>query len=280
MAVVDAHQHLWNLQRVEYPWLTADSGPLYRTFEETELEPQLAAAGVDWTVMVQSADSAADTDFMFEVADRWPRVAGIVGWVPLDNPAEAEVQLENRSQDPRFVGVRHLIHTERDPDWVVRDEVSPGLSMLAERDLSFDVVAVVPRHLEHVPTLAERHPALRLVIDHLAKPPIADHGWEPWASLIKRAASFPNVYAKVSGLNTAANHESWSAVDLAPYIDEAVEVFGPERLMYGGDWPIATLAGDYAKVWRETNAVLESLTPHERGLIFGGTATDFYRLSL
>lgn len=280
MAVVDAHQHFWNPGQVEYSWLTPDLGPIYRVFDETELEPQLAAAGVDRTVLVQSADNVADTDAMFAVADRWPRVAGIVGWVPLDRPDQALDQIDRRSQDPRFVGVRHLIHTEADPDWVIRDEVRPGLALLAQRGLSFDVVAVLPRHLELVPVLAERHPDLRLVIDHLAKPPIADAGWEPWAGLLARAASYPNVFAKISGLNTAANPETWTASDLRPYVEHALGLFGPERLMYGGDWPIAILAGDYAQVWRETNVLLQQLSPSERDRILGGTATEFYRLNL
>lgn len=280
MPVVDAHQHLWNLERGEYPWLTADFGPIFRTFEETELEPQLAAAGVDRTVLVQSADSAEDTDAMFEVADRWPRVAGIVGWVPLEQPDEAAAQLERRGHDARFVGVRHLIHNDPDPDWLLREPVQRGLELLAQRQLAFDVVAVLPRHLENVVTLAEAHPSLRLVIDHLGKPPIAEGGWEPWAGLLRRAAACPNVYGKLSGLNTAADWQSWSAADLQPYADLALEVFGPERLMFGGDWPVATLAGDYAKVWRETDSVLADLDPAARDRVLGGTAVEFYRLAV
>lgn len=278
MTVVDAHQHLWNLERVDYPWLTAEFGAIFRTFEERELEPQLAAAGVDKTVLVQAADSVEDTDFMVEVADRWSRVAGIVGWVPLDRPGEAATELDRRSKDPRFVGVRHLIHNEPDPDWVLREPVLESLGLLAERGLTFDVVAVLPRHLEHVATLAERHPDLRLVIDHLAKPPIMDRGWEPWSELLERAAAHPNVFAKLSGLNTAADPDSWTAADLEPYVDRALELFGPSRLMYGGDWPVAILAGDYAKVWAETKVVLSALSQADQDLILGGTATDFYRL--
>jgi L-fuconolactonase len=278
VTVVDAHQHLWNLERVEYPWLTAEYGPIFRTFEESELEPQLAAAGVDRTVIVQSADSAADTDFMFEVADRWARIAGIVGWVPLGRPEDAATELDRRCGDPRFVGVRHLIHTEPDPDWLLREPVLEGLGLLAQRGLTFDVVAVLPRHLEHVTTLAERYPSLRFVIDHLAKPPIMQQGWQPWSELLERAAAHPNVFAKLSGLNTAADPQTWTAADLQPYVDRALELFGPSRLMYGGDWPVAILAGDYAKVWSETTSVLSQLDQADRDLILGGTATDFYRL--
>lgn len=276
--IIDTHQHFWNLDRVAYPWLTPEAGPIYRTFEEPDLEPELDACGITRTVLVQSMDSYEDTDFMLEVADRWPRVRAVVGWVPLTRPDEAATALDRYQQDLRFVGVRHLIHEDPDPDWLLRDDVREGLALLAERNLSYDVVAVLPRHLEHVPVLAERHPDLRLVVDHLAKPPIKERGWEPWAELLRHAAEHDNVYAKVSGLNTAADWETWTADDLRPYVDHAIELFGVERLMYGGDWPISVLAGGYTKVWRETERLLSGLDASERERILADTATAFYRL--
>jgi len=276
--ILDAHQHFWNLERVSYPWLTADYGPIFRTFEEEDLQPHLDECGVDGTVLVQSMDSLEDTDYMLEVAGRWPRVRAVVGWVPLTRPDEASTALDAYQRDPRFVGIRHLIHEDPDPDWLLRPDVGEGLGLLAERGLSFDVVAVLPRHLEHVPVLAARYPDLRLVIDHLAKPPINDKGWEPWAGLLAAAAEHPNVYAKLSGLNTAADWSTWSADDLRPYVEHAVEMFGARRLMYGGDWPVAVLAGDYVKVFRETERLLSDLDPADRALILGGTAAEFYRI--
>lgn len=276
--VIDAHQHFWNLETGEYPWLSADYGPLYRTFAPDELAPQLQATGVDGTVLVQAADSVADTAAMLAQAEAHDWITGVVGWVPLDRPEEAATVLDRHAGHPAFVGVRHLIHEEADPDWVVGDRVLDGLALLAEHDLTFDVVAVLDRHLEHVPTLAERLPGLRLVIDHLAKPPIKEQGWEPWASLLRRAAEAPNVSAKISGLNTAADWESWSAEELRPYVEHALEVFGPQRLMWGSDWPIALLAGDYESVWRETNALIAPLHVGERDDVLGGTATRVYRL--
>jgi L-fuconolactonase len=278
--VVDAHQHLWNLEEGEYPWLTPEYGPLYRTFGPEELIPQLQQAGVDRTVLVQAADSYADTHSMLAVADRHDFVAGVVGWVPLNRPDEAAGALDRYQQHPRFKGVRHLIHEEKDPDWVVQDAVFEGLQLLADRGLTFDIVAVLPRHLEHVPVLAGRVPQLRMVIDHLAKPPIKDRGWEPWATLLRRASESPMVYAKVSGLNTAADWESWTADDLKRYVDHALECFGPSRLMFGGDWPVAILAGDYQKVWEETNRVLADLSETNRAAVLGDTANVFYRLGL
>ncbi|WP_067169641.1 amidohydrolase family protein [Microtetraspora niveoalba] len=279
MPVIDAHQHFWNLSTGSYPWLTPDAGPIYRTFEPEELIPQLAEAGVDRTVLVQAMDSYADTDAMLAQADEHDFIAAVVGWVPLNRPDEAARALERYGRHPRFAGVRHLIHDDPDPDWVVQDSVVEGLGLLAEAGLPFDVVAVLPRHLEHVPVLAERVPGLRMVIDHLAKPPIRKKGWEPWASLLAAAAECPGVYAKVSGLNTAAHATTWTADDLRPYVDHAIEVFGPDRLMFGSDWPVALLAGDYAKVWRATGALLEGLPADARAAVLGGTAARVYGIS-
>jgi len=278
MPVIDAHQHFWNLEKVSYPWLTANLAPIYRTFEPPDLEPLLRTAGVDRTVLVQAADSYEDTDAMLARADVHPWIAAVVGWVPLNRPDEAAGAVERYRAQPAFAGVRHLIHDDPDPDWVVQDAVVDGLGILAAAELTFDLVGVRPRHLEHVVTLAERVPGLRIVIDHLNKPLIREKGWEPWATLLARAAECPTVYAKVSGLNTAADREHWSAADLRPYVEHALEVFGPHRLMFGSDWPVANLAGDYAKVWRETNAVLADLPETHRAAIFGDTARDFYRI--
>ncbi|MEV4799877.1 amidohydrolase family protein [Nonomuraea sp. NPDC049421] len=276
MTVIDAHQHFWNLETGSYPWLTPESGPIFRTFEPPELLPQLAEAGVDRTVLVQAMDSYADTDAMLAQADAYDVIGAVVGWVPLARPDEAAEALERYRRHAKFAGIRHLIHDEPDPDWVLQEPVIEGLRLLAAAGLPFDVVAVLPRHLEHVPVLAERVPGLRMVIDHLAKPPIKDKGWEPWASLLARAAQCPDVYAKVSGLNTAADAGTWTGEDLRPYVEHAIELFGPERLMFGSDWPVATLAGDYAKVWRETLVALSGLDEAGRAQLLGGTAARCY----
>jgi L-fuconolactonase len=275
---IDAHQHFWNLEKVEYPWLVPTFGPIYRTIEAAELEPLLKANGIDKTVIVQAMDSYEDTDYMLETAAQFGWVAGIVGWVPLNKPDEAAKKLEFYTKNPLFKGIRHLIHEEKDPNWVIQDDVIEGLKVLATFGLTFDVVAVLPEHLQHVSTLAARIPNLKIVIDHLAKPPIKDKQMEPWASLIKEAAAYPNVYAKLSGLNTAADWESWSSADIKPYIDYAFDIFGAERLLFGSDWPVANLAGDYTKVWVETNKALEGRSQAEIDAVLGGTAIEFYGL--
>lgn len=273
--IVDAHQHFWNLETVEYPWLTPDNGVLYRTYAPEDLAPELRSTGVDRTVLVQAADSYDETDAMLAHADAHPFIAGVVGWVDLADPGEAATALDRYRRHPKFVGVRHLIHEEPDPDWLVRDGVLESLGLLAAAGLTFDVVSLLPRHLEHVVTVAERHPGLKLVVDHLSKPRIKDGEWEPWATGIAAAASYPNVHAKVSGLVTEADHERWTVEDLRPYVEYAAERFGPERLMFGSDWPVALLAADYATVFRVTRALLGGAGAEH---VFGGTATRVYGL--
>ncbi len=279
--IVDSHQHFWNLEQVYYDWLVPAYGPIYRTFEPAELEPQLAAAGVERTVLVQSACNFEDTEAMLALAAEHEWIGGVVGWVPLYAHKLAEKALDRYQADPSFVGVRHLNHEEADPDWLVRPEVIDGLRILEERDLAFDVIAVWPLHLGHVPALAQACPDLRMVIDHLAKPPIASGDYVGWKDAMKAAAEFPNVYAKVSGLNTAAEWETWTAADLVEPIGYALAAFGAERLMFGSDWPVAILAGDYTKVWAETNKALDELgiSDAQRAAILGGTAAEFYRIT-
>ncbi len=275
---VDTHQHFWNLETGEYPWLTPEAGPLFRTYEPEELEPQLRAAGIDATVLVQAADSYEDTDAMLRQAERYPWIGAVIGWVPLLRPTEAAAALDRYMGHAKFRGIRHLIHDESDPNWVLQDQVLEGLQALADRKLIFEVVAVFPNHLKHVPTLAQRFPDLTLVIDHLAKPPIKAGVMEPWATQLAEAARYPNVHAKISGLNTAADPEHWSADDLKPYIDHAINVFGVDRLMFGSDWPVCLLAGDYARVWAETNRALAEHSTDQIAAILGGTAERVYKL--
>jgi L-fuconolactonase len=279
--IVDAHQHFWDLDRVDYPWLVPAHGPIYRTFQPPELEPQLRAAGIDRTVLVQAANSFEDTDAMLEQAGRYEWIGAVVGWVPLDVPAATSRALDEKYlRDPHFRGVRHLNHEEADPDWLVRPAVIDSLRVLQAHGLVFEAVSVWPLHLRHVPTLARACPDLTIVVDHLAKPPIKGGDLTAWASDLRNAAACPNVHAKVSGLNTAADWETWTAEDLVPAIGTAVEAFGTDRLMFGSDWPVALLAGDYDRVWRATCRALSllSLSDAEQAGILGDNAAALYRL--
>jgi L-fuconolactonase len=278
--IIDAHQHFWDLESGSYPWLTAAYGPIYRSFDEAQLEPELRSCGVSGTVLFQSMDSYEDSDAMFAVAQRWRYVMGVVAWAPLTRAEESAKAIERFRRHDAFVGVRHRIHEEPDPDWLLRDDLQRGLELLEANGFTFDVVAVLPRHLDHVATLAERFPRLKLVVDHTAKPPIKDGGWLPWAELMTRAASYPNVYTKLSGLNTAANWETWGPDDLRPYVDHALGAFGANRVMFGSDWPVSILAGGYQKVWAATQSLLSGLTEDERAMVLGATASEFYGLEV
>ena len=284
--IVDAHQHFWRYGTYQTSWMEVPPyagdpviRPIRRSFEPGELWPEMEATGVDATITVEAADEVEENDALLAHAYAHAWIGGVVGWIPLAQPDEAARMLDTLGRERKFVGVRHLINVEPDPDWILSEQVIEGLRVVASRSLVFDYVGILPRHLEHVPTLAQRVPDLRIVIDHLGKPPIAPRKFEPWGTLLRLAAEAPNVYAKLSGLDAgAADH--WSAAEIQPYVEHALEWFGPERLMFGSDWPVAVVRGGYSKIWHETNAALAGLGQEERDQILGGTAIRVYRLPL
>ena len=255
--IIDAHQHVWDLSRARYDWLGPQHGPIFRTTTEDEVLPELRRCGVDGVVLVQAADNPEDTAHLLATAAEHREVVAVVGYVPLEDPAATAEQLAVLAADPLVVGVRNLIHDRPDPDFLLRAEVVESLGLVAAAGLAFDVVAVLPRHLEHVPVLAARYPDLTLVVDHLAGPPIGQAGVEPWWTLIERAAEHPRVLAKVSGLYPRADPSAWTTDAIRPFVAHALEQFGADRLMYGGDWPVCVLAGGYRAVW-------DGLQPHHR----------------
>jgi L-fuconolactonase len=248
-----------------------------QSFRPGDLIPHLRKAGVRATILVQAVDGEAENESLLEELRKNSWIAGVVGWVPLPKPERVETILSGLAAECKFVGVRHLVNIEPDPDWIIRDDVIDGLRVVAQHDLTFDYVAILPRHLQHVPRLADRVPKLRIVIDHLGKPPISAANFEPWASLLSQAASAPTVFAKLSGLDVG-RADKWSAAHLAPYWDHALRVFGPDRLMFGSNWPISRLQGGYAKVWRETQVLLSGLPMKDKQKILAGTAMQAYRL--
>lgn len=280
MTIIDAHQHVWDPARARYDWLTPDLAPINRAIGFDELRPSLRQAGVHATVLVQSADNDDDTDLMLATAADNPEIAAIVVYVPLDRPEVAARRLAELRRNPLVVGVRNLIHNNPDPDWLLRSDVDAGLGVLEDAGVTFDLVSVLPRHLELVPIIVERHPRLKIVIDHLSKPPIGLADREPWWGLIARAAEAPLVHAKVSGLYSAtANSGDWTPEVIRPFFQHALEAFGPERLMYGGDWPISLLSGGYERVWAGLGELFAWLDPAERASVLGATAMRFYRIS-
>ena len=275
---VDAHHHFWNPARIPQSWMTEEHAVIARAFEPADLEPLLAAAGVTRTVLVQSAALDEDTDYMFEVAGDLPWVGGIVAWCALDEPDRAVRRLDALLRRPKLRGVRHLIHHEDDPHWILRPALEPVLSMLEAQGLVLELPAVYPLHLGDVPELASRHPRLPIVVDHLGKPPLGTGEMPRWEELLRSAAAHGNVYAKVSGLNTVAPTSTWTAADLLLAVQVAVDAFGPDRLVCGSDWPVALLNGDYQRVWHETTEAIRLVAGGEADRILTTTAATLYRL--
>ncbi|WP_437384112.1 amidohydrolase family protein [Plantibacter flavus] len=279
--IVDAHQHVWDLGRAEYSWLGPDAGVLHRSFDMAEVLPDFTAAGITGSVLVQSADNDDDTEYMFEVARRTPQVLGVVGYVPLHEPDRAAERLAELLRDPLFSGVRNLTHNRADPHWLLRDDVGATLSLLEDADVALDVVGVLPEHMRAVLTLSERHPRLHMVLDHLNRPPIGAASAEPWRSLIAQAAQNPLVVGKVSGLySTVGDPAAWSVDGLRPAFEHALDVFGPSRLIYGGDWPVSLIAGGYARVFCGIHELLNGVCANDRSRILATNAANFYNLNL
>jgi L-fuconolactonase len=276
--IVDAHHHLWNLEREALPWMTDDHSVIRRTFEPGDLEPLLQRVGVSQTVLVQAACSDSDTDFMFEDAARHEWIGGVVAWIDLRSPARALERLGELARQPKLRGIRHLIHDEPDPHWVLQDEVLESLELLEQHGLILELPCVYPRHLGDVPELAAGFPRLTIVIDHLGKPPLGSDEMARWAGELRAAASHGNVAAKISGLNTALAASDWDAHDLAEAVAVALDAFGPDRLVCGSDWPVALLNGDYERVWRETVRVIEQLAPLHAEQLLAANARRLYDL--
>ncbi|WUH94404.1 amidohydrolase family protein [Streptomyces sp. NBC_00433] len=273
---IDAHHHLWDLARRPQPWLTgAALDPIARTFDLAELEPLLDAHGIDATVLVQSSSSLDETRELLAVAaGSGGRVAGVVGWADLTDPALADVLA---SLGGPLVGIRHQVQDEPDPWWLARAAVRRGLATVAAAGLVYDLL-VTPRELPAALETAAALPELRFVLDHAAKPRIASGGWEPWAAQLFALAALPNVSCKLSGLVTEAAWSGWEPADLLPYARHVLDVFGPARTLFGSDWPVCTLAAPYGDVVALAESATAGLSPSESAAVFGTTATHIYAL--
>lgn len=277
--MIDTHQHLWKPSERRYEWLDAVGAPLNADFGPEDVEADVAAAGIRATVLVQAADTYEDTFYMLSVAASVSVVRAVVAWAPLDRAAEAAAAIELYAASSVVRGVRVLNHTYADPRWLLQDSVDASLRLLAKHGLALDVVSVMPEHLVMLAELAGRHPELTIVLDHLAKPDIANKVWEPWSSLVGEVAAKPNVSVKLSGLNTASA-PGWTWQDWLPYVDHAVEQFGSSRVMLGSDWPVSILAGDFRGVWRAQREVIAHLSIEQQDDIYFRTAIRAYSLDV
>ncbi|ACC73413.1 amidohydrolase family protein [Paraburkholderia phymatum] len=274
---IDAHQHYWNPERGDYGWLTPELAPLYRTFGPDDLAPLRERAGVARTVVVQAAPTVDETRYLLELASNEPSIAGVVGWVPMLDP-DAPALIAELAQKRKFKGVRPMLQDLPDDNWIANPALKPAVDALIASDLAFDAL-IFTRHVDALETFIARFPQLRVVIDHGAKPPIrnGDAGWHAWAEGITRLAKLPHVHCKLSGLATEAA-QGWTEATLRPYVDHLLAAFGPKRLMWGSDWPVLNLNGDYLLWHSIATLLLSSLSDAERDAVFGGNAAAFYRL--
>jgi len=278
MLRIDSHQHFWQRSLpFDYRWLEKPGmEAICRDYLPEHLEPLLGAAGIDGSVFVQTQHNVAENRWVLELADRHSFLLGIVGWVDLASP-DCERQLEEFVDHPRFVGIRHVVQDEPDDDFIIRPEIMRGLGVLERHGVPYDLLFYV-KHLRHVPALARAFPRLPMVIDHLSKPRIREQVREDWLPHLQAAARFPNVFCKLSGMVTEADHQTWKVADLKPYVEAALEAFGPHRCMYGSDWPVCELAASYGQVHDALQQLLGTLTHSEQERIWGGTAIEFYGL--
>lgn len=277
--IVDAHHHFWDPAVADYPWLTDELAVIRRPFTPGDLAPLLAATGVEATVLVQTRSSIDETRELLATATTTPFIHGVVGWVDLTDPAVADVLAELRTGvgGERLVGIRHQVHDEPDPEWLLRTEVRRGIQAVGDAGLVYDLLVrsrELPAALETTRALRDT----RFVIDHIAKPPIRDGAVQAWADLLRPFEGLDNVWCKVSGMVTEADWTTWQPTDLEPYLQHVLDVFGAERLLFGSDWPVCLLAASYQQVFDVVRAGLSELSPVESGAVFGGTAAEVYRL--
>ena len=274
---IDAHQHFWKLGRFEYDWLNDPSlAKIRRDFMPQDLQKEMQRSKVHQSVFVQTQHNIEETEWVLQLAAEYPFLVGVVGWVDLASEA-CEQQLLRLRENRRFVGVRHVTHDEPDDDFIVRPDVLNGLRVLQRYQVPFDLLFFV-KHLKHADTLARQLPELPMVIDHLAKPQIKTGRMDNWTADFRAAARHANVYCKISGMITEADWQSWTVDQLRPYFDLALECFGVERLMFGSDWPVCCLAGEYHQVVEAVEQLSAELSSAEQQRLWAGTAQEFYRL--
>lgn len=274
---IDAHHHVWRLDRGVYGWLTPDLAAIYRDFGLEDLRPHLAAAGITGTVLVQAAPTEAETRFMLDVAKgSGGLVRGVVGWADLAAPDAPARIAALAAAEPLLKGLRPMLQDIGETGWILRPEVQPALRAMAAAGLRFDAL-VKPRHLPVLLDLARLHPDLPVVIDHCAKPDIAGGMVEPWASGMARLARETAWCCKLSGLATEAA-PGWTPEDLRRHVGHVLAEFGPDRVMWGSDWPVLDLGGGWDRWWAATEALLAPLDAASREAVLGGTARRFYAL--
>lgn len=270
---IDSHHHVWRLARADYGWLTPELAPLYRDFDLADLTPHLDAARIEGTILVQAAPTEAETAFMLDIAEHAQLVRGVVGWIDFDAD-DAVARIDAVAPRELLVGLRPMVQDIADDDWLLRPALAAQLEAMVRHDLVFDAL-VLPRHLQRLVQVVDRHPDLQFVLDHFGKPHLATGDIAAWKDDIAALATRANVVCKLSGLATEAARD-WQVADLREAVDHALACFGPERMLWGSDWPVVNLAGGYAQWFTAAETLLADLPADARAAIFGGNAERIY----
>jgi len=274
---LDAHQHFWRYDPAEHVWMDERMGAIKRDFLPEDLKLLIAATGFDGTIAVQARQNLKETRWLLELAGEHDFIKGVVGWVDLRSP-ELGAQLGEFSPQPKFVGVRHVVHDEPDDSFMLRPDFRRGIAQLAPFGLTYDLL-LFPKHLPIVLELVQEFPSQPFVLDHIAKPRIGEKLFSPWQEDLAALAQCPNVWCKLSGLVTETKWQQWAPKDFHRYLDIVIEAFGPQRVMIGSDWPVCTLSGDYAATMGVVTDYVRNFSAEIRDGILGGNATRFYGLN-
>ena len=276
IAKVDSHQHFWQLSRGDYSWLTPELTVLYQDFLPEQLSPELSTNGVKQTLLVQAADNEEETHFLLELANNAESVAGVVGWIDMEDPL-AITKLESLTKNSYLKGIRPMLQDIEDINWILKDEFTPIFQFMAEKQLTFDAL-IRDVHLSNILILACRHPSLNIVIDHCAKPNLSKTPSEFWKKRLANIAACKNVFIKLSGLLTEAPQGQVNVEVIEPFFDHIMDVFGSDRIMWGSDWPVIKLNGDYDTWILLTKSLLKNHSFNDKRKIWADNARDFYRL--
>lgn len=276
--IIDAHHHLWRYTQKEFGWIDNSMSILQRDYLPYELEQEMRKSGVEGTVVVQARQSVEETSWLLNLAEKYPSILGVVGWLNLLSP-DLENELEEFAVYPKLVGLRHVLHDEPDENFMLRPEFKRGIALLEEHDLTYDLL-LFPGHLHSAIELVEEFPDQRFVLNHLGKPPIKSGILEPWANDIARLAEHSNVWCKLSGMVTEADLKKWKYEDLLPYMKVIFSAFGSDRIMMGSDWPVCRLAGEYNKVMAVFSKFIEHFSEEDKEKISYQNAIDCYQLQI
>jgi L-fuconolactonase len=275
---IDAHQHFWIYSQSQYGWIGESMATLRRDFLPGDLEPELKHAGFQGCIAVQARQTNEETRWLLQLASESTFILGVVGWLDLRSP-RLDSELQALANQPKLAGVRHIVQDEPDDRFLLQPEFLRGVALLKEHDLAYDIL-IYEKHLRVAAEFVRRFPQQRFVLDHLGKPRIKEKLLHPWAEEIRALASFPNVYCKLSGLMTEGDWQSWEPEELIPYLDVAMDCFGPDRLMIGSDWPVCTVAASYFRAMGTVTQYLDRFSKDVREKLLGENAQRFYKLSV